>query len=236
MTGHRPLAIAHRAGNELTRLRLAQAAGVDLVEADVWSWRGKLEVRHTKTMGPVPLLWDRWKLAPAWSHRLTIEELLAASSAGTEFMFDLKGNNPHLPAQLVRAVRETTPGRRFMVCSQSWDLLEPFRDHPEVRVAHSVGSAEQLAKVWPRLTWHDHHVVSIHRKLLSSQTVGMLKERAEMVFTWPINTQETLRAVLAWGVDGIISDSIPLLRDLVARRSADDPDRAWKSDIARPMP
>ena len=219
MTGHRPLTIAHRAGNELPLLRIAEAAGVDLVEADVWSWHGRLEVRHTKTMGPVPLLWDRWKLAPGWTHRLTIEELLEAAAPATEFMFDLKGHDPLLPERLIQAVHETAPAPRFSVCSQSWDLLDSFRDHPDVRVAHSIGSEKQLGEVWPRLTWHGHHVISIHRKLLSLQTVRLLKERAELVFTWPINTVEVLREVMGWGVDGVISDSIPLLRNLIAGRS-----------------
>jgi glycerophosphoryl diester phosphodiesterase len=223
MTDCRPLAIAHRAGNELPLLRAAEEAGVDLVEADVWSWRGRLEVRHTKTMGPVPLLWDRWKLAPGWTHRLTLDEVLKTASARTEFMFDLKGSDPLLPDRLIQAVNETAPGRRFTVCSQSWDLLEPFRDHPEVRVAHSIGGEKQLGMVWPRLTWHGHHVISIHRKLLSPQTVRLLKERAEMVFTWPINTAEALREVVDWGVDGVISDSIPLLRELIVARGESEP-------------
>lgn len=223
MTDARPLAIAHRAGNEISLLRAAEEAGVDLVEADIWSWRGRLEVRHTKTMGLLPLLWDRWSLAPGWTHRLALDELLKAASPVTEFMFDLKGSDPLLPDRLIQAVHENTPGRRFSVCSQSWDLLEPFRDHPDVRVAHSIGSEKQLGQVWPRLTWHDRHVISIHRKLLSPQTVRLLKERAEMVFTWPINSAEVLQEVLGWGVDGIISDSIPLLRDLIAARRRGEP-------------
>ena len=47
-----PLAIAHRSGNHLERLQPAVAAGADLIEADVWLHRGKLEVRHLKTLGP----------------------------------------------------------------------------------------------------------------------------------------------------------------------------------------
>lgn len=44
-----PLAIAHRAGNDLRALGAAARAGVDLIEADIWPWRGRLEVRHLKT-------------------------------------------------------------------------------------------------------------------------------------------------------------------------------------------
>jgi hypothetical protein len=36
--------VAHRAGNDLARLRRAEELGVDLVEADVRLWRGRAEV------------------------------------------------------------------------------------------------------------------------------------------------------------------------------------------------
>jgi glycerophosphoryl diester phosphodiesterase len=42
------LVVAHRAGNDLARLRAALDAGADLVEADIHAFRGRLEVRHHK--------------------------------------------------------------------------------------------------------------------------------------------------------------------------------------------
>ena len=53
--------IAHRAGNSLERLAGAGAVA-DVVEADVHLFRGRLEVRHAKTLGPFPRLWERWYL------------------------------------------------------------------------------------------------------------------------------------------------------------------------------
>ena len=60
MTG-RLLAVAHRAGNSLSGLQRARELGVDVVEADVHLRRGRLEIRHLKTLGPLPWLWDRWE-------------------------------------------------------------------------------------------------------------------------------------------------------------------------------
>ena len=45
------LHVAHRAGNTPDLLTAALADGADLVEADVHLYRGRLEIRHTKTMG-----------------------------------------------------------------------------------------------------------------------------------------------------------------------------------------
>lgn len=53
------LAIAHRAGNDLAALRTAVELGVDLLEADVHVRAGRLEVRHSKQLRPLPVLWDR---------------------------------------------------------------------------------------------------------------------------------------------------------------------------------
>ena len=85
------LAVAHRAGNSLAGLQSARELGVDVVECDVHRHRGRLEVRHLKTAGPLPFLWDRWELAPAGAPRLGLDELLAADQRGSTFMLDLKG-------------------------------------------------------------------------------------------------------------------------------------------------
>ena len=42
---------------------------------------------------------------------------------------------------------------------------------------------------------------------------------APTVMSWPINTPESLREVLAWGVNGIVSDNIELLGGRVRGRA-----------------
>src|SRR5690348_2407672 len=102
--------IAHRAGNDLARLRQAQRLGIAVVEADLHLYAGRIEVRHLKTLGPVPVLWDRWTLAPPWAPRLRLERLLAAVGAHTELMLDLKGRDRRLPALVAAALGEHAPG------------------------------------------------------------------------------------------------------------------------------
>ena len=88
------LAIAHRAGNSLAGLAAANDLGVDVIECDVHGHRGRLEVRHLKTAGPLPFLWDRWELVSAAAPRLGLAELLVADRHDTTFMLDLKGRRP----------------------------------------------------------------------------------------------------------------------------------------------
>ena len=85
------LTIAHRAGNSLSGLHAANELGVDVIEADIHHYRGRLEVRHLKTAGPLPFLWDKGELVRGSAPRLGLHELLEADEHGTLFMLDIKG-------------------------------------------------------------------------------------------------------------------------------------------------
>src|SRR4051812_45642760 len=102
-----PFIVAHRAGNDLDLLRRAESVRPRLIEADVHLFRGRLEVRHLKTLGPLPVLWDRWYLAPPGTPRLELHQVLAAAGPETALMLDLKGG-----ARLARRVAGALEGRR----------------------------------------------------------------------------------------------------------------------------
>ncbi len=212
------LAIAHRYGNGLRQLRQAEDAGADLVEADVWLCRGQLEVRHSKTMGPVPLLWDRWSLEPASRPRLGLAALVQAAAPGTELMLDLKGTAAGLPGAVLGEMERVAPGRSYAVCSQGWELLTPFEPLAHVRVVHSVGNGRALRDVLNRLSGKAHHAISINQKLLDAALVRELRQAAPMGMTWPINSLERLARVRNWGVTGAISDRLAIVRTIVGAR------------------
>jgi hypothetical protein len=191
--------VAHRAGNDLARLRAAEALELPLVEADVHLFGGRLEVRHRKTVGPIPILWDRWELAPPWAPRLLLEELLEAAPA-TELMLDLKGHDRRLPSRVLAAIDAAGRPGRLTVCSQDWRLLEPMAGRPEIRIVHSVGNARQLARLPASVTG-----VSIHERLLDARVVAELRRRAALVLTWPVESAAQARRLAGWGVQGLIS-------------------------------
>jgi glycerophosphoryl diester phosphodiesterase len=204
--GTRPLVIAHRAGNELAALRQAEDVRADVVEADVWLFRGRLEVRHRKTLGPLPILWDRWELTAGWGPRLTLDTLLAVARPHTRLMLDLKGRGRQLPPAVFSACRRHRPGRPVWVCSRNWNLLAPFRHCPEVTVLHSVGSAAQLRAVLPHLSHWTQRAISIHQRLLNARVIAELKEQTELLVSWPVQSVTQATALHRWGVDGVIVD------------------------------
>jgi glycerophosphoryl diester phosphodiesterase len=219
----RPLAIAHRAANDLARLKEAVASGADVVEADLWHYHGRTEVRHLKTMGPVPLLWDRWELVWGRRPRLILDDLLRALPPAVTVMLDLKGRDRRLPDTVLAGIKRLLPEHEVMVCSRNWALLESFRDAPGVRVVHSVGSAAQLRSFLLRPFRPEEEAISIHQRLLTPALVARLRERAGLVMSWPVNSLRDARRLAAWGVNGIITDELRVVRALARDPSAGRP-------------
>jgi glycerophosphoryl diester phosphodiesterase len=214
-----PVAIAHRYGNDLARLRAAEAAGARMVELDAWYHHGRLEVRHAKTAWPLPVLWDKWYVRRR-RQPLELQTVLGALGPDTGVMVDLKGSHPRLPTLLRQALASHIGRREILVSSRYWDHLPSLRDQPNVTLFHSVGTAGQLARVWPRLSHRENDAISIHYALLDGATVARLKDRVRLVATWPINDERRLDDVLRWRVDGVITDELEIVGELARRVAA----------------
>jgi glycerophosphoryl diester phosphodiesterase len=115
-----PFLVAHRAGNQLDLLRAAEAEHRGaIVEADVHLFRGRVEIRHLKTLGPLPVFWDCWQLAPPWRAHLQLSDLLAAASPETELMLDLKGKDPRLAERVIAELEPYFAKRRLSICTRA---------------------------------------------------------------------------------------------------------------------
>ena len=210
--------MAHRAGNRLDRLREAERADVALVEADIRLFHGRAEVRHLKTVGPLPIYWDRWTIASPLRRSLVLSELLRATDVATELMLDLKGRRSRL-AEIVRdEIEPHLPGRRFTICARSWHLLDVFEGLPVRRLA-SARSPRQVRALLHRFADTGVDGVSVHERLLDARAVAELRTVAGMVLTWPVNAPARARELMGIGVDGLISDHAALISPLVTARA-----------------
>ena len=211
----RPLAIAHRAGNSLAGLHAANELGVDVFECDVHQHRGRLEVRHLKTAGPLPFLWDRWELASASAPRLGLRELLEADRHGTTFMLDLKGRRTAAAHAVAGLLHEVGHHRPLMACGRFWPAVEMLAERDHVLPVLSARSRVALARLRQRVAEGPPvHGVSVHASLLDVDVVRDLLAHVEVVMTWPVNDEATLEAVLSLGANGIISDEPAVLARL----------------------
>ena len=194
-----------------------------MVEADVHRYRGRLEVRHLKTMGALPWLWDRWELVPASTPRFLLPELLLAAEHGVTFMLDLKGLDPRAGTALAAALHEHAPDRPVLVCSRYWRGLRAFDGLPWVRTVASVRNRGELALLLRTLRGGGsrHHGASVHRSLLTPAATTALHEHLELVLTWPVDDLAALDAVAPLagsGAVGVISRSEEVLRRVLDRR------------------
>lgn len=214
------LAIAHRAGNSLARLHAANVLGADIIECDVHEHRGRLEVRHLKTAGPLPFLWDQWELASASAPRLGLEELLDANRHGATFMLDLKGRRTSAARSVAKLLHEGGRHRPVLVCGRWWPSVETLAALPYVRPVLSARTRGELGRLRARLEERrvpPAYGVSVHSSLLDEAVVAELHRRVEVVMTWPVNDLDTLDAMLRIGVSGIISDEPDILTELLSR-------------------
>ena len=207
-------------GNSLAGLHAANTLGVDVIECDVHEYQGRLEVRHLKTAGPLPFLWDRWELASASAPRLGLAELLEADRHGTTFMLDIKGRRGIDRAGGRRAAPRGRPPPQVLVCGRWWPTVEPVAELPFVAAGAlrpqpgGAGAARQR-----RLTAAPQRPRGLGPPPAARRAgrPRRLHERVEVVMSWPVNDLAALDAVLGLGVTGIISDEPDVLARSCAR-------------------
>jgi glycerophosphoryl diester phosphodiesterase len=200
--------IAHRAANCVDAVRSATASGVHMIEADVHLFRGRLEVRHLKTLGPVRILWDRWRVANPFAPQLLFADMLEATAEhDAELVIDLKGRSRYV-ARHVREMIEPhlRAGRSFTICARAWHLLEEFEPQSGLRLVHSVGSARQLERLFRKMRGTAIDGISIHERILEPHVIERLRTDSRFVMTWPINTVERAIELHRAGIHGLISD------------------------------
>jgi glycerophosphoryl diester phosphodiesterase len=218
------LAVAHRAGNDLSALRAAVDAGADLLETDVHLLRGRLEVRHTKALHPLPLLWERTQgRLEVVRHRpqLLLDEVLDAALAlvrpdGPRLLLDLKGPGPVGPA-VARAVHARRPDVPVLVCARWWPSALALRRHDWARPLLSARSRAELVRLRRQVRRTPVHGVCLHRDLVAADVVAQLREHVEHVLTWPVNDDAALREARRGGVTGVITDAPEVLAALSRR-------------------
>jgi glycerophosphoryl diester phosphodiesterase len=215
---HRPLAIAHRWGNSIRTARAAVDERFDMIEADLWPFHGRLEIRHAKSLGPLPVYWEKWYIEAIGRKQLHLAELVQALPAATPLFIDFKGTWPWLGPRAIEAIEQVQEGREVIVCGRAWSQLDPIESLPNVHVFYSVGNDAELAMVWEKLAAQMHPAISIQHSLLDPATIGRLNDLGTTIVAWTVNDPTLAERLFHQGVDGFTSDNVDLLRRIVALR------------------
>ena len=185
------------------------------------AYRGRLEVRHLKTAGPLPFLWDRWELASASAPRLGLAELLEADRRASRFMLDLKGRRVDTGRAVADLLHQVGHQDEVWVCGRYWPSVEHVAELPWVRPVLSARNRAERAALERRLASRERpapYGVSLHLSLLDQPFVARLRDQVEVVMTWPVDDVHTLRRVVGLGANGIITEEPAVLRAVLHNR------------------
>ena len=210
------LTVAHRAGNALGTARAAAAAAVDVVEADVHLAAWRLELRNSKSLGPLPWHWDRgpWQLTPRSAPQVLLGALLDHLPPTTTVMLDLKGVG-RVGRRTALELQARAGDRSVLVCSRWWPSVDDVAALPAVLPVLTCRNRTELARLRRRLAGAPPpYGVSLHGSLLSEAAVQQLRRQVRVVMTWGVDDRQALDRVLGLGVNGIISDSLELLQEV----------------------
>lgn len=231
-----PVSIAHTYGNRRASIEEALAAGVDLIEADVWQRAGELWVRHERRLGPIPLLYDRRSIGVRrigpWAlpfvlrfylrldiRPLTLGELLQRTQDRCRVLVDVKGRYSQVDREAYARHLIQLAGdgdRDVAVCGQNWAVLDEVRTQaPRLEVRYSVGRPWQWQELLRRLdAGQGISRVCIEHRFLDGDKLRLLEERGVSVYCWTVDSRQEAGRLLGQGVDGIISNDLSLLASL----------------------
>ncbi len=235
-SGDPPVRIAHAFGNHRDTLRQALATDVDMIEVDVWFRAGRIEVRHERRLGRVPLLLDRRRRGVptgAWSLPLPrrgyvrldlnpfrLAELLEETTGQKRLLVDVKSTDPTtataFAAELVREFQNAEAEEWVAVCGQYWPVLDRLREAGRsIEVRYSMQADEQWQRYVEMARQDDGaRRVCIWHRMLNEERAAFLRENEVDAYCWTVDDRREAQRLVELGVDGVISNDLGLLREL----------------------
>jgi glycerophosphoryl diester phosphodiesterase len=209
-------AIAHRAGNNLHDTEQALEASVDAIECDFWHARGRLALRHERKLPGLPVIFDKWYFRFAWGE-LSLRKLLIEINMRAELFLDIKSRSPRAADAVLELYADNASMMpHTLISSHSWRLLDRIAAAgTDMELFYSVLGAGGIEALIRRAERERPPAgTSVRHTLLSADVVSGLHDAGLQVFAWTVNTQHRAEELLSWGVDGIISDDLHVLREL----------------------
>lgn len=205
--------IAHRAGNNLHDLEEALDAGIDAIECDFWHARGRLALRHERKLPGLPVIFDKWYFRFGVGE-LSLRRLLREINFRAELFLDIKSHTPRAADAVLELYHDNASMMpHTLVCSRQWKLLDRIAAaRTRMELFYSIGSRREIDSLIRGLSRMQRPAgTSIKHTLLSADVVARLHAEGLQVYAWTVNTRHRAEELLAWGVDGLISDDLEIL-------------------------
>jgi glycerophosphoryl diester phosphodiesterase len=242
----RPVAFAHRGGsahhpeNSMAAFGYAVSLGYAYLETDARATAdGTLLAFHDASL-------DRVTDGQGEVAKLPYETVAKARIAGSEpipLIEDLLGNWPDLRfnidvkhpgsvAPLALALRRTSAWDRVCVTSFSGRRLRAAKAAIERPVCVAVTPAAIVAARYggrpgaalaARLAHSGAHCAQVPERIATPKFIATAQELGMHVHVWTLNTREPMEHALDNGADGVMTDEIGLLREVLTKRNQWNP-------------
>lgn len=207
----KPFASAHRGGNSRSSALKAIQAGADLLETDIWLHKGRLELRHKRTLGSIPILWERWSIAPGWTKRYELRDLLHDTPEDVMLFLDFKGKSLELGPEVLKELRRSAPQRMVSICGRNYPQLQIIADEPNILCFYSVGEESEWEGAKELIAASNHPALSLDASLATPERMEWISGIGGTVVCWNVRSAEHMEELRALGVDGFTTDQLSLV-------------------------
>ncbi len=213
---------AHAPENTLEAFTLGLRLGATGLESDVWMTADGAAVldhdglvRRRLRRTPIRAL-ERSDLP---THVPTLAELYEACGSSFELSIDVK--DPEVLDEVLGTARDVGAVERLWLCHPDLDLLESWRDRSEaVHLVHStrLGALQRTPEHHAaRLRETGIDAVNLHHSEWSAGMVALYHRFRRLTLGWDAQHERVLRALLLTGIDGVFSDHVDRMVDVMAQ-------------------
>jgi glycerophosphoryl diester phosphodiesterase len=197
--------VGHNSGDTLAATRQALRSGADVIEVDVASMGDTLVAAH---FPPLPFIGHRLFRGP------TLEEVWRQSATADIIKLDLKESSPGFRQRLFQFLVEHRDERQVIVATRDVPTLTMLMSRvPWAFRFLSVSSAERLEKLYG-----DAQLVAtldgvtIRQSLVTGESATRLRELGLLIIAWTVNDLTRVNELVHFGVDGITTDNLAIMR------------------------
>ena len=197
--------VGHNSGDTLAATRQALRSGADVIEVDVASMGDTLVAAH---LPPLPIIGHRLFRGP------TLDEIWRLSATADVVKLDLKESSPEFRELLFEFLNTHQDERQVIVSTRDPTTLTLLMSlAPTAFRFLSISTDEQLERLYG-----DAQLVAtldgvtIRQSLVTEESAMRLRELGLLIIAWTVNDLTRVNELVRFGVDGITTDNLAIMR------------------------